>query len=121
MSDDPRPPVWVGHVAMKVSNPRAAHDYYVGLGMRPVLVEDDFAITELRGGTHLLLEAGETQPGDAPFDLMVEDLPATHERYREAGLDVSDIIPGEIHDVFVLTDPDGHRVVVYDDHSEGPV
>ena len=106
---------------MSVSDPPRAHDYYVGLGMRSVLRGDDFAITELRGGTHLVLEAGEVEPGDAPFDLMVEDLPATHTRFRDAGLDVSDIITGDIHDVFVLADPDGKRIVVFSSHVIGPV
>jgi catechol 2,3-dioxygenase-like lactoylglutathione lyase family enzyme len=119
--DDDRPSLWVGHVTMSVSNPSSAHDYYVGLGMRSVLRGDDFAITELRGGTHLVLEAGEGEPGDAPFDLMVEDLPATHAQFREAGLDVSDIITGDIHDVFVLEDPDGKRIVVFSSHVIGPV
>src|SRR5690349_20257685 len=109
--DDDRPPLWVGHVTMSVSDPSRAHDYYVGLGMRSVLRGDDFAITELRGGTHLVLQAGETEPGDAPFDLMVDDLGATHARFCEAGLVVSDIITGDIHDVFVLKDPDGKRIV----------
>jgi catechol 2,3-dioxygenase-like lactoylglutathione lyase family enzyme len=106
---------------MAVSDPARAHDYYVALGMRSVLRGDDFAITELRGGTHLVLERGETEPGDAPFDLMVDDLPAAHAQFREARLDASDIIAGEVHDVFVLTDPDGKRIVVFNSHVVGPV
>jgi catechol 2,3-dioxygenase-like lactoylglutathione lyase family enzyme len=121
MNDDERPPLWVGHVTMSVSDPQRSHDYYVGLGMRSVVPGDQFAITELRGGTHLVLEVGEVEPGDAPFDLMVEDLPAMHSRFQEAGLDVSDIISGDVHDVFVLTDPDGKRIVVFNSHVIGPV
>jgi hypothetical protein len=52
---------------------------------------------------------------------MVEDLAATHERLRGLGLDVSEIIRGEIHDVFVLEDPDRQRIVVYNSHVIGPV
>ena len=51
-TDQSRPPLWVGHVAMTVTDPRAAHDWYVALGMRTVMAGDDFSITELRGGTH---------------------------------------------------------------------
>ena len=41
----------------------------------------EVAIFELRGGTHLVLIAkSEIVPGDAPFDLMVEDLRTTHRR-----------------------------------------
>ena len=68
-----------------------------------------------------MLEPGTTEPGDAPFDLMTDDLSGTHRRFVDQGLDVSDIIEGDIHNVFVLTDPDGHRLVVSDDHSVGPV
>jgi catechol 2,3-dioxygenase-like lactoylglutathione lyase family enzyme len=122
MDHDDRPSLWVGHIAMSVSDPNRSHDYYVGLGMRSVFPGDDkVAITELRGGTHLVLQAGEAEPGDAPFDLMVEDLVATHEQFQEAGLDVSEILTGEIHDVFVLTDPDGKRIVVFNSHVIGPV
>lgn len=119
--EEHRPALWVGHVAMSVSDPSRSHDYYVALGMRSVLRGDDFAITELRGGTHLVLEVGEVAPGDAPFDLMVEDLVATHAQFREAGLDVSDIITGDVHNVFVVTDPDGKRIVVFNSHVIGPV
>ena len=68
-----------------------------------------------------LVEAGDPVPGDAPFDLMTADLPGTHARFVGAGLDVSDVVAGDIHSVFVLTDPDGYRIVVYDDHTVGPV
>ena len=95
---------------MTVRDPVAALDYYVALGMRPVHSTTDVGIVELRGGTHLILEPGSPEPGDAPFDLMVEDLDATHARLRDSGFDVSEIIRGEIHDVFVLTDPDGNRI-----------
>ncbi len=121
MNHDERPALWVGHVTMSVSDPQRSHDYYVALGMRSVLPGDKFAIAELRGGTHLVLEVGEVEPGDAPFDLMVEDLSATHSQFKEAGLDVSDIMTGDVHDVFVLTDPDGKRIVVFNSHVIGLV
>ena len=58
---------------------------------------------------------------DEELDLMVEDLDGTHAAWSEMGLDVSDIIRGEIHDVFVLTDPDQLRVIVYNSHVVGAV
>ncbi len=120
MGDD-RPPLWIGHIAATSSGHKAAHDFYGSLGMRSILVADEFAITELRGGTHLLFQRGEPEPGDAPFDLMAEDLPAIHATWSAAGHDVSDIIEGDVHNVLILTDPGGQRVVVYDDHSQGVV
>jgi catechol 2,3-dioxygenase-like lactoylglutathione lyase family enzyme len=121
MKDDQRPSLWVGHVAMSVSDPQRSHDYYVALGMRSVVCGDEFAIAELRGGTHLILEVGAVEPGDAPFDLMVDDLSTTHARFAQAGLHVSEILTGDIHDVFVLTDPDGQRIVVFNSHVVGAV
>ena len=32
MSDEQRPAVWVGHVAMTVSDPAIAHDFYINDG-----------------------------------------------------------------------------------------
>ena len=106
---------------MKATDPARTHDFFVGVGMTSVYRGDDIAITELRGGTHLIIQAGETGPGDAPFDLMVDDLAAFRRELCDRRLDVSEIIPGDIHDVFVLTDPDGHRVVVSNSHVVGPV
>ncbi|MDH3705777.1 MAG: VOC family protein [Acidimicrobiia bacterium] len=118
---DDRPALWVGHVNLTVADVEASYAFYQRLGMRPVHQTDGLAIAELRGGTHVIFESGEPEGGDAPFDLMVDDLPAIHQRWRDEGLDVTDIIPGDIHNVFVLTDPDGHRLVVYDSHAVGPV
>lgn len=118
---DERPPVWIGHIGMQVADPARSHDFYVDAGMRAVLENDDMAILELRGGTHLLLFRGDASPGDAPFDLMVEDLDATHADLSSRGLAVSEITRGEIHDTFTLTDPDGHTVTVHNSHVAGIV
>ena len=118
---DERPGLWVGHVAMTSADPPASHDFFIDAGMRTVFRGDDMAILELRGGTHLLLFRGEASPGDAPFDLMVEDLDATHGDLSGRGLAVSEITRGEIHDNFTLTDPDGHAITVHNSHVEGIV
>lgn len=106
---------------MTVREPVRSHDFYEALGMRSVWRGDDMAILELRGGTHLLCFRGDPERGDAPFDLMVEDLDAAHRRLSDLGVDVSDISRGDIHDTFVVTDPDGVRVQVSNSHVEGPV
>jgi hypothetical protein len=59
--------------------------------------------------------------GDAPFDLMVEDLDATHEAWTELGVDVSEISRGRIHNAFTATDPDGYVVTVNSSHVVGEV
>jgi hypothetical protein len=91
------------------------------VGMRTIYRGDDMAILELRGGTHLLLFRGSGASGPAPFDLMVDDLDATHADMTTRGLSVSTITRGEIHDTFTLTDPDGHEISVHNSHVEGVV
>ena len=71
-SDDARPPVAVGHVRMDVNDLHSACDLLERLGLRPVTRHDNFAVLELRGGTHLIVRAGnnEIEPGRiAPIDL----------------------------------------------------
>jgi len=89
--------------------------------MRTVHRSDDLAILELRGGTHLLLYRGSGTSGEAPFDLMVDDLDASHAEMTARGVTVSTITRGEIHDMFTLTDPDGHAITVRNSHVEGVV
>jgi hypothetical protein len=57
-----KPPVWVGHVGRN----------------------EHVAVLEMRGGTHLILLPGTVTPGAAPFDLMVDDLDATHADWGRA-------------------------------------
>ena len=93
------------------------------LGLRPIAQGEDFAVLELRGGTHLvLLHSGDEQKGRAPFDLMVEDIDATHERLTALGLDPSPIEAGRIHRSFTITDPSGQGVLFNSTHvSDLPV
>jgi catechol 2,3-dioxygenase-like lactoylglutathione lyase family enzyme len=120
---DERPPVWVGHVTLATSDIPATSRFMEQLGMRPIASGDGFAVLELRGGTHLLLLPGSgTSPDDAYFDLMVEDLDATHARLRALGLAPSEIEPGRIHRSFRVRAPSGHRITFNSNHaSDQPV
>src|SRR5207244_3295986 len=71
---DERPPVWVGHVVLNVSDVSRSVEFWREIGMRPVEQNEHVAVLELRGGTHLVLVPGTPHPGGAPFDLMVDDL-----------------------------------------------
>ncbi|MEM7273272.1 MAG: VOC family protein [Actinomycetota bacterium] len=117
-----RPEIWVGHVGpIKVANLPAAVDFYGRLGLRIVVDQPEMAAMQLRGGTHLVLLAGQPESIDeAPFDLMVEDLEATQARFRSAGVEVSDIVELRNHRRIDVSDPDGRRVSVYDSHVVGP-
>jgi catechol 2,3-dioxygenase-like lactoylglutathione lyase family enzyme len=119
---DQRPPVWIGHTVLPVADVGASADFWRGIGMREVERNDDVAVLELRGGTHLLLLPG-TPPGDvdAPFDLMVEDLEATHGDWKARGMDPSPIEHGRIHASFTVRDPNGYRVTVNSSHVVGDV
>ena len=124
-SNDERPPVWVGHVLLPTAKRDipATRDFLARLGMRPIAAGDDFAVLELRGGTHvLLLPSAEPPAESAPFDLMVEDLAATHDRLAALGLAPSAIAPGRIHDSFTVRAPSGHAITFNSSHvSDRPV
>jgi hypothetical protein len=118
MSDaDLRPPLWVGHIFLATTRIGQSADFMRQIGMRPVDQGDDYAIFELRGGTHLILtQVKQFTPGEADFDLMVDDLEATHRRFVALGLNPSPIEPGSIHSSFNLREPGGNLVRVLSSH-----
>ena len=118
---DERPQVWIGHALLTVTDLDASTAFWSSIGMRLVETNPHVTVLELRGGTHLVLVPGAPSPGEAPFDLMVEDLDATHAAWSDAGIDPSPIARGRIHDSFVARDPDGYVVTVNSSHVVGPV
>jgi hypothetical protein len=97
-----------------------SHAFMIALGLRPVGKSEDVAVLELRGGTHLvLLRTDEPLSGTAPFDLMVEDLEATHERLSELGFSPSAIVSGRVHRSFTVRDPSGQDVEFNSSHVSG--
>lgn len=124
---DKRPGVAIGHVDLVVTDVPYAVDYFVQLGMRPIHHDHEFAVLELRGGTHLVLETPEgntsIEPGQTPpFDLMVDDLQRVHHHCGDLGWNPSNIETGRIHDNFYLQGPDGYRIRLTSSHaSDRPV
>ena len=120
---DARPPVWIGHVSMRTAALAESEAFMRALGMRPIVSNDNVAIFELRGGTHLVLSAdADAPPSDAPFDLMVDDVDAAHADLAARGFAPSDIERGRIHDSFTVADPGGARITVNSSHvSDQPV
>ena len=120
---DPRPPVWIGHVRMNSRSVEETTAFMLNIGMRSIVQNDRISVLELRGGTHLVIAGAEDgEPGDAEFDLMVEDVDATYAEYTAKGLTVSEIQRGRIHDSFILTEPGGNRITVNSTHvSDQPV
>ncbi len=119
-----RPAVAVGHVDLLVTDVPQAVEYFVQLGMRHIHHDNEFAVLELRGGTHLVLETPENgatvQAGQTPpFDLMVDDLQTARQHCVELGMDPSKIETGRIHSNFYLIGPDGYRIRVTSSHTSG--
>jgi catechol-2,3-dioxygenase len=124
MSENLRPPVWVGHVVLETNRLDESAQFMRTIGMRPVYQGLEVAIFELRGGTHLiLLPKNEVVQGDAPFDLMVEDLRATHQQFTALGLAPTPIeaMPSIDHELFRVREPAGHLITFYSNHASGPV
>jgi hypothetical protein len=117
---DPRPPVAVGHVRLMASDVAAAARWCEEVGFRPIFAAPDFAVLELRGGTHLVLRKAEEKPQrgtPAPFDLMVDDIAAAHRDYAAKRLAPGEIEKGRIHDSFPLPGPDGQVFTVVSSHA----
>ncbi len=114
-----RPDIWVGHASLETADLKASHEFLLQIGLTPVFHNDEIAIVELRGGTHLIMSQVDAAKGiDAPFDFMVEDLDKTYARFESMELDVSEIERGKIHDHFILTEPGGNRITVNSTHVE---
>ena len=122
MSMETRPSVWIGHARLTVTDLGRSADFWRAVGMREIERNENIVVLELRGGTHLVLLPG-TPSGaeDAPFDLMVEDIDATHAEWERLGLDVSPIERGRIHSAFVLRDPDATNITINSSHVVGDV
>jgi len=121
---DERPAVWVGHLTVPVTDLARSTAFWTGLGMRAVEQNPSVTVLELRGGTHLVLYPAEVPPvsgTEVGFDLMVEDLAATHSAWTDAGLAPSAINHGRIHDSFTVADPDGWVLTVISSHVVGAV
>jgi hypothetical protein len=118
-----KPEMWAGHVNMDTDKIAESEAFMLAVGMRPLFRRDDTIILEMRAGTHLVISlVDKVDPGEAKFDLMVEDLDATHARLTEAGLNPSEIGPVPAHRAFTLTEPAGNIITVFDSHnSEFPV
>ena len=110
--------VGIGHVGIRVRNLQRSVDFYQKmLGLRVVVLEEDFAALHL-GDVHLCVVPGRPKK-KLEFDLVADDLKGLHRRLGEAGVDVSKLSKDlhSNHEGFFFIDPDGHRVQVWAAHS----
>jgi catechol 2,3-dioxygenase-like lactoylglutathione lyase family enzyme len=122
-TENQRPAVWVGHIAIHTDVVAKSCEFMLDIGMRPIMQEEDFALFELRGGTHLVLL---TDPNSTllsgSFDLMVDDIDSTHARLVKLGYQPGEIERGNIHDSFEIRDPGGTMLTFNSSHvSDLPV
>jgi Glyoxalase/Bleomycin resistance protein/Dioxygenase superfamily len=119
---DQRPAVGVVHVVLYTDRMRESAGFMHSIGMRPIFVGAQVSVCEMRGGTHLILMAKDkVTPGEAAFDLMVDDLRATHRYLSSLGFSPSRIeTRAEIdHEVFTVREPAGHVISFFSSHVSG--
>jgi catechol 2,3-dioxygenase-like lactoylglutathione lyase family enzyme len=121
-STNKRPGIWIGHVTRRVRDVKKSAEFFEAIGLRLITMNALMAILELRGGTHLLLFSDtpdyRTIPNDK-FDLMVEDVEASHRALQAKGVKVSKVKKDRFHTYFEASDPDRHRWRINSDHTEG--
>ena len=119
---DKRPPVAVGHVSLPVKNVLATSAFLQEIGLRKIFEKDTFAVLELRGRTHLILEKSRsrTKPGtQAPVDFMVDDVTEARSKYAKMGMKPTRIKSGTIHSSFFIPSPDGWSFKITSSHTGG--
>ena len=119
---DKRPPIAVGHVCLPVKNVLTTSAFLQQLGLRNIFEKDTFAVLELRGGTHLVLEKSRkrTKSGtQAPVDFMVDDVKQARSKYAKMGMKPTRIKSGTIHSSFFVPGPDGWSFKITSSHAGG--
>ena len=117
-----RPPLGVAHALLRTPRMEVSCRFVRAIGLRPIFEGPAVSVYEMRGATHLIVMAqAEAAGGDAAFDLMVDDLPATHARFAALGLDPSPIEarPAIDHHVFTVREPGGSVITVFSSHASG--
>lgn len=119
---DQRPAVGIAHVVLPTNRMDDSARFLRTIGMRSISDGPQVSVYEMRGGTHLILmHKDRIVAGDAPFDLMVDDLHETHRRFTSLGLSPSPIEarPAIDHEVFTVREPAGHLITFFSSHASG--
>lgn len=112
----------VAHVVLETDRMEETAQFIRTIGMRPIFEGSPVSVYEMRGGTHLILMVKDkVSPGNAAFDLMVDDLHETHRRFASLGLSPSPIEarPAISHEIFTVREPAGHIITFYSSHVSG--
>jgi catechol 2,3-dioxygenase-like lactoylglutathione lyase family enzyme len=129
----------VAHLVFKVADLKSSSQFYANLGIPPFFTDEETAIIELRGGTHLILLSVDSIAGEGiaesltgqfhkrfseQFDLMIEGKSLDELKKYRLELISRGIAAGEIpdetffgHHLFCTKDPDGNAITIYTSHS----
>jgi catechol 2,3-dioxygenase-like lactoylglutathione lyase family enzyme len=129
----------VGHLVLKVADLKSSCQFYSNLGIPPFFTDEEAAIIELRGGTHLILLSVDSMAGEGiaesltgqfhkrfseQFDLMIDGKGLDELKKYRLELISRGIAAGEIpdetffgHRLFCTKDPDGNGITIYTSHS----
>jgi catechol-2,3-dioxygenase len=129
----------VAHLVFRVADLKRSCQFYSNLGLPPFFTDEEVAIIELRGGTHLLLLEVDSMAGEGiaesvtgqfhqrlseRFDLMIKGKGLDELKNYRLELISRGIAAGEIpdemffgHHLFCLKDPDGNGITIYTSHA----
>ena len=129
----------VAHLVFKVADLKSSCQFYSNLGIPPFAIDEESAIVELRGGTHLILLSVDQPAGEGiaesltgqfhkrfseQFDLMIEGKSLDELKTYRLELISRGITAGEIpdetsfgHYLFCVKDPDGNGITIYTSHA----
>ena len=129
----------VAHLVFKVADLKSSCQFYSNLGIPPFAIDENAAIVELRGGTHLLLLEVDQAAGEnvvesvtgqfhkrfsEQFDLMIKGKGLNELKKYRLELISRGIAAGEIpdetffgHHLFCIKDPDGNGITIYTSHA----
>jgi catechol-2,3-dioxygenase len=129
----------VAHLVLKVADLKCSCQFYSNLGLPPFAIDEEAAIIELRGGTHLILLSTDPLAGEdvaesltgqfhkrfsEQFDLMIKGKGLNELKKYRLELISRGIAAGEIpdetffgHYLFCIKDPDGNGITIYSSHA----
>src|ERR1700692_840155 len=125
----------VAHLVFKVADLKSSCQFYANLGIPPFFIDEEVAIIELRGGTHLILLSVDSMAGEGvaesltgqfhkrfseQFDLMIEGKGLDELKKYRLELVSRGIAAGEIpdetffgHRLFCIQAPDVNGITIY--------
>ena len=70
----------VAHLVFKVADLKSSYQFYSNLGIPPFFADEEVAIIELRGGTHLILLSVDSMAGEGSAESLTGQF---HKRFSE--------------------------------------